>query len=420
MYLIEGKLPEELTVDLPTSKSLTHRTLILGSLNCGPTKIINPLKAEDTEITTKALNSLGSNWKVVDNGVDNSKPISNSSGEDIYLGNSGSSARFLLPLASYCDKPVKYYGTERMHQRPVGELLEALMMLGAKFEANNDALPVTVYPSQLQGGSISFPSLPSSQVVTSLMLAALWMENDLSIQLPDYTPSLPYIQMTVNLMQKLGCQVQYKSKEIDVMSIKPLKNWELKIEKDMSAASYWVVFALINGIKVTLEGVTLPSLQGDERIFEIAELAGSKVMLYNDKAVIEGSITKAFDVDCMDIPDLVPAVAVLAMFAPDTVTISNIKHLEYKESNRVQAIQDNLAKLGGKSEYTGGSLIIYPQKKYHSGIINSYNDHRIAMSFAIAGSKVDGVSVSNPECVNKSYPKFWNDFTWWKKVSEEV
>ncbi|GJQ61627.1 MAG: 3-phosphoshikimate 1-carboxyvinyltransferase 2 [Melioribacteraceae bacterium] len=415
MYLIKPEYKSEITVNLPSSKSLTHRSLILGSLNRGSTTIREKLVSEDTTITLEALKNLGAHWVEKDGVIRNNTILGANPGSEIFLGNSGSSARFLLPLAAFCKKPVKYYGVDRLHERPFNELLDSMMMLGIDLSRTNDGLPVVVYPSKVAGGSISFGSLPSSQVVTSLMISGLWMEKPLTIELPHNTPSLPYITMTYKLMKQLGLEVQFEQDTIFVANEPPENDWNLKIEKDYSAASYWVIYGLINDAKVILPGLTLPSLQGDHKILEIAELAGGNVMLYDDRTEITGRISKGINLDCGAVPDLVPALAVLAMFAPEKSALSNIRHLEYKESNRVAAIQQNISALGGSTEYQNGSLVIHPAKNYKSAEIKTFDDHRIAMSFAVAGCKIPEITIDKPECVQKSYPEFWNDFTHWEK-----
>jgi len=159
-----------------------------------------------------------------------------------------------------------------------------------------------------------------------------------------------------------------------------------------------------------LPGVTLPSLQGDERIFSIAEEAGASVMLFPDRVEISGGVRRGFSIDCRDIPDLVPSLSVLGLFSPEPLKLMNVSHLQFKESNRIEAIRQNIAAIGGQSDFQEGHLTIYPQKSYRGGRIQSFNDHRIAMSFAVAGSKIDGMIIDDPGCVAKSYPNFWEDF----------
>jgi len=417
MYCIRTANEKQFEINIPTSKSITHRILILSSLNSGNTIISNALKSRDTEITQAVLENMGGKFENNNNEEIVSKScIGKVKNEECFLGNSGSSARFLLPLASFVDKKIYFFGDQKLHERPFSEILNVLQKLGGKIESTNDTLPVTFSPGELNGGNVIFDSLPSSQIITSLMMSALWMKNDIKIELSEITPSLPYINMTYNLMKKLGLNLEISENQIWVKADKPDFNWNFKVEKDLSSASYWVILGLINSKKVILPGITLPSLQGDERIFEIAQLAGANVMLYDDKVEVEGEVENGFDVDCRDIPDLVPALSILGLFAPSPVTLRNVKHLEYKESNRIEAICKNINTLGGKTDYINEQLIIYPQRKYKGGIVNTFNDHRIAMSFAVAGSKIDNVYIDNPGCVKKSYPEFWEHFTYWDQT----
>jgi 3-phosphoshikimate 1-carboxyvinyltransferase len=416
MYRINSQKITEKTISLPSSKSISHRILILAGLNCGKTRIRNLLSAEDTEITLNALRKMGMESREEEGALLVSRPIGAVREGKIYLGNSGSSARFLLPLPTYGDKPVYFYGEPRLHQRPFGELFAALTQLGIRFESAHNSLPAKIYPGTVAGGSVRLGELPSSQFVTALMLSALWMKNDLHIQLPEYIPSAPYIKMTAKLMKSLGPEVEYGVKNITVKAEKPELEWNFSVEKDLSAASYWVVLGLIHGARITLPGITLPSLQGDEHIFAIAEEAGASVMLYPDRVEISGGIRRGLQIDCQDIPDLVPALSILGLFSPEALKLMNVTYLQYKESNRIEAIRQNIATLGGKSEFSEGHLTIFPQKAYHGGQIHSFNDHRIAMSFAVAGSKIDGVVIDNPRCVAKSYPDFWEDFSNWENI----
>ncbi len=396
-------------IHLPPSKSVSHRAFILAALNTGASLVESFLDADDTRITRDALIAFGAEITATENGLRFTKPIGSRKREKVYLGNSGSSARFLIPLASYTSAPVYFYGEPRLHERPFAELFTALNQVGARFEASGNTLPVTVSPAEMHGGIIRFGQLPSSQIITALMMAALWMKNDLTLILPDKTPSLPYIRMTYQLMQQLGMKVTYEGQNICVAAIRPYLDWYFRVEKDLSAASYWVLYGLINNCKVILPGVTLPSLQGDEKIFEIAEMVGGRIMLFTDRLEMDGRIDKGLVLDCHDIPDLVPALAVLGMFAPEPFKLMHIKHLEYKESNRVAAIQKNIAKLGGETVYTDNHLTIIPKKRYRPALIQTFNDHRIAMSFGIAGTQIAGIKIDSPDCVNKSYPAFWQD-----------
>lgn len=410
MYRILTPKIIEKTISLPASKSLSHRMAILAGLNGGHTVIENFLEADDTEITLNALRNMGMEVHREGERLEISHPIGTLQEKDIYLGNSGSSARFLLPLGAFLNQPVRFYGEPRLHQRPFGALFAALGELGIQFSAVNNSLPATVYPGTAQGGSVRLQNLHSSQIVTALMLAALWMHNDLIVQLPEEIPSAAYIRMTHQLMARLGLPVEYSGNHIWVKAQKPAAQWNYRIEKDLSAASYWVVLGLIHEARIIFPGVRLPSLQGDEQIFSIAREVGANVVYYPERVEIQGGIRRGLNIDCREIPDLVPALSVLGLFSPAPLKLGNVSHLSYKESNRIEAIQQNIAAIGGRSQYRQGDLTIFPAKQYRGAVINTFNDHRIAMSFALAGSRIPGIVIDNPGCVSKSYPRFWSDF----------
>ena len=416
MYRITPDRAEDQQINLPSSKSITHRILILACLNRGTTKIFNALRSEDTEITITALQKMGATIDVDHDNLLISKQIGETTDPEIYLGNSGSSARFLIPLGTFLDKKVRFYGNERLHKRPFGELLTAIAHFGHRFEATDNSLPVITYPGRSTGGAITFDTLPSSQIVTGLMMAALKMKKNLTVRMADGIPSIPYIRMTANLMKRLRLNVEFSKTKIYVKAIQPELDWTLNVERDFSAASYWVIYALINNTKIILKNMNIPSLQGDEEILNIAEMVGADIMLHSDRIEIDGKIERAFDVDCENTPDLVPALGTLSLFCPSKCRMRNVQFLEYKESNRIKALQENIDRLGGKSEYKDGELTIIPQKSYKGDLIDTHDDHRIAMSFAMAGTRIGGVIIDNPHCVNKSYPGFWTDFRHWESI----
>lgn len=418
MYQIIADKAQDQEITLPSSKSITHRLLILAALNHGSTKISNALIAEDTEITKNALRAMGAEIEGEGDSFTITKPIGESLESEIFLGNSGSSARFLIPLGTFLDKSMRFYGTDRLHKRPFAELLDAIAHFGHKFDATDKSLPLLTHPGRSEGGMIEFDVLPSSQIITGLMMASLNMNKNLVVRMKSGIPSLPYIKMTAELMRRLRLNVEFSKTQIRVESIQPDLDWTLNVEKDFSAASYWVIYALINQVKVVLKNMNIPSLQGDEEILNIAESVGAEIMLHSDKIEINGKIKRSFDVSCEDTPDLVPALGILALFCPSECRMRNVKFLEYKESNRIQALQDNIKQIGGQSVYENGELTIQPQKSYKGNVIDTFDDHRIAMSFAMAGTRIPGITIDIPDCVNKSYPDFWKDFANWQEIQE--
>lgn len=388
---------------------------ILGSLNLGPTRIRHLLASEDLEITQTALQNMGMKSRQTGDVLEIEAPIGAVRKPEAFLGNSGSSARFLIPLAAHLDQPFRFFGTERLHERPFSQVFDACERLGIRVEHAKGTLPATVHPAKIPGGKIAFENLPTSQIITALMMSALWMADDLTIELQENIPSLPYISMTYKLMKRLNLPVEFSRNKIWIKAKKPDFIWNFTVEKDLSAAGYWVALGLIHGAKIALSDVMLPSLQGDERIFEIAEQLGADVMLYPDRVEISGGVERGATVDCRDIPDLVPTLSVIGMFAPSPVKLTGVENLRFKESDRITAVQKNIAAVGGKSEYADGALTIFPQKKYRGAVLQAFNDHRIAMSFALAGTRIPGVAIDEPLCVRKSYPAFWDDFNYWEE-----
>jgi len=250
-------------------------------------------------------------------------------------------------------------------------------------------------------------------------MAALRMKKNLTVNMTSGMPSLPYIKMTADLMKRLRLKVEFSRSQIKVEAAQPDLDWTYNVEKDFSAASYWVIYALINNTKVILKNMNVPSLQGDEEILNIADTVGAEIMLYTDRIEINGKISRPFDINCENTPDLVPALGVLALFCPSSCRMRNVKYLEFKESNRIQALQDNIKQIGGKSEYKDDVLTVFPQKSYRGKVVDTFDDHRIAMSFAMAGTRISDIIVDKPDCVNKSYPGFWKDFSDWQDVQKD-
>lgn len=404
-------------VRLPASKSLTHRALFLAGINGKETVIANASVCEDTAATHGALQSLGAQLsRLSPSQIDCQRSIGRVNNDAIDCRESGTTARLILPFCTAVDRPVWVDGAPSLRRRPFAALLRALKALGCKYETAGNGLPIRIFPSRLSGGSIQFGELPSSQFISSLLLAAPLMENHLEIHWSCRPPSFPYIEQTVRLMERSGLAVQLRDDGI-LAENRPLQQpLTFQIEPDFSAVAFWGVLALISGIEIELPGVVRSGLQGDEAILELLNQAGGIVQENKDGVSIRGEVSRPLKVDCRNTPDLAPALAVLTLFAPSPSTLYGVQHLQVKESNRLAAIQQNIAMLGGKSEVNEDSLTIYPQHFYRPAELDSYNDHRIAMSFAIAGARIPGLIIKNAGCVDKSYPNFWRDFPWWQPL----
>ncbi len=413
MYKILNTDVRELTINLPSSKSLTHRAYILSAVTGKESLVRNPLESEDTLITKNILSDWGLIFEETGEGVKISGSISRRGEETIYLANSGSTARFLLPLASYLNKPVRFTGDEEIYRRPFKSLFEAIRDLSGTIEAGDNSLPATVYPAKLSGGELIFENLSSSQIISGLMMAAPLMEKELQLKIPVDTPSLAYVKMTFDFMRKTGFRIFMEDRKINIFPKIPEKGLDIEIEKDLSAAAIWVALALVSGIHIDFPGVSLKSIQGDRIIFDIAEAVGAKVREYPGGVEVSGRINKSMDLDCRNVPDLVPALSVAALFAPGQSVFRNVNHLKHKESDRIRSISENINLIGGKAEFDNNNMLITPSDKYSGGKIRCYNDHRIAMSFAMAGAVIENILIDQPEAVKKSYPDFWEHFTFY-------
>lgn len=398
-------------IDLPGSKSETHRMLIMGGLNKGKTVIQDPLWCDDTEVTLNALQVMGMKVERTQREIRIYQPIGNAEGDSIQLKDSGSSARFLVPLAGFTNAPLNLSGSKRLHQRPMKQLFEILKRFGAKIEDSDGHLPARIFPGSLTGGEIAFEKLPSSQYISALMMVAPLMEKPLTIHLGESIPSFPYIDLTASIMRDFSIPVELDDRLISVQNRLPSADITLRVGKDMSAASYWVVLGLIHGAEIRFKNLHLPSRQGDEFVFQVAEEMGAEIKVFQNEVLMRGKIEKGFHVDCYQFPDIVPSLSILGLFSPEPCTISNIAHLRYKESDRIEAILKNIKTIGGNAEYIRDELRIAPGSQFKPGIIESFNDHRIAMSFAIAGTRIDGITIDNPACVAKSYPGFWDQLS---------
>lgn len=361
--------PVKININLPSSKSLTQRALLLNYLSGNKGKIINLLYCDDTKYLKAALEK--------------------SLKGRIYLGNAGTAVRFLLPflkVGAIID------GDNNMKKRPHHDLLKALADLGIKTKSNHGKLPVKILSRNIQKKEIIIDASKSSQYLSSLLMLAPTLSHGLIINVKSKIVSKPYIDLTLDIMKKYGVKVE--NNNYKKFNIKPQKYKKIDyiVEADASSASYWLAYNHITGSKIKLNNLNLKSKQGDIKFIQALK------QLKQGKSV--------FDFNSM--PDCVMSMAIAAIFTNRKITIKNIANLRIKETDRLSALHYNLNKLGIKNIITIDSITIWgaPGFKPVGGArIKTYNDHRIAMAFGILGLKID-----KPECVNKSYPNFWKDY----------
>ncbi len=399
------------TITIPPSKSVTHRLLILAAVARQPVRIINPLRSNDTLATLRALQQLG--YRIEEEAEafvfrgfrERNQPVS------LQVGDSGTTARFITALAALHQPPITIDGSPRMRQRPMAELLQALRHLGAEIDDDNGHLPLTIRRSISRGGAVPLDVSRSSQYLSALLLIAPALREGLTIRLQTPLVSASYVDLTVGLLQQAGVSCVRRGEQFEIPGASQISlPLTLPVEGDYSSAGYFIAGAMLTGGEVRFKGLVKNSAQGDRRILSLVERIGGEVQWEGDILKVRGKNSfPGFQEDCVHCPDLVPTLAVLALFASTPSFLQNIAHLQYKESDRIQAVIENIERLGGKAYREGEHLVIVPQE-LHGATLPTYNDHRLAMSFALVGLRVPNVRIEHPETVAKSFPNFWEIF----------
>jgi 3-phosphoshikimate 1-carboxyvinyltransferase len=418
---------------VPTSKSLTHRALIIAAFAANASakaaQVHNPLRSDDTTLTLEALRRMGYPITVRKNsdGVEvvefAGKRIPPSDSPRIDIHHSGTSARLLTAVAAIqhlaSGQFIEIDGSERMRQRPMQELIQPLSALGAELRHENGFLPIRIaasLPDSENQASVRVDASKSSQFLSALLLIAPLLKAGLRIEIQGAIASQSYSDMTIAQMRDAGVEVKEwrENGVVTHYTIAGGQSYQMPnytVEGDYSSASYPLAAAAITGGSVTITNLRQHSPQGDRAIVDILQAFGAKVEWKPEGLTLTGDKPlRGVDWDMNSSPDIVPTVAVVAMFATGRSTFRNIEHLRYKESDRVQAVIENIERLGGRSLVEGNALVVEPVKGLHGASIPTFDDHRMAMSFALAGLKTPSVVIENPSCVAKSYPDFWRDF----------
>ncbi len=404
-----GRLDGE--VAAPPSKSISHRLMILGAVSGEPVTIQNVLWCQDTEVTYQALRAMGylleregevvfcRGWR-----SPGRKSIS------IQLGESGSSARFLLAVATRTPGHFLLDGSARLRHRPLQPLVEGLQHLGAEIDARQGLLPLTVRGGRLTGGRVLLDASVSSQFVTALLLIAPFLPEGLEVHWQGPVASYPYVELTLALLTRAGINWEVIGNGIRIQGNQSLKHHQFSVEGDFSNASYFLAGALIGGGEILCRGLTPNSAQGDRAIVCYLEEMGGRLTWEGDllRATC-GAALRGIEANLQRCPDLVPTLAVAALFANGRSRFTGIGHLALKESNRILSVAENARRLGARVQADAESLTIDPGP-LKGAILPAYRDHRIAMAFALAGLRVPAVIVREAGAVAKSYPGYWQDF----------
>jgi 3-phosphoshikimate 1-carboxyvinyltransferase len=408
-------------VTMPGSKSLSHRALIAAALAAGESRITNLLVCEDTSFTLQGLRGLGIDIRH-DNGV---TIVAGQGGRfpdspairTLVLGNSGTSLRLLLSTAALGGGEKVLTGSPRLQKRPVGELVRALKGLGVKkiTARQGDFPPVHIRSDGITGGLVRLTGRESSQYLSSLLLAAPYASTEVEIEVEQTPVSGPYVDLTLEVMKRFGVEVQRDDyRFFRVPAGRPYQPVHFPVEGDASSASYFWAAAAVSGGTVATENIwPLTSGQGDLAFLEILEKMGCSVKKEARRVIVQGSDPAGLEADMSRMPDLVPTLAAVALFARGKTIIRNVPHLRYKESDRLHALWEEWTRLGARIEELPDGLIIEGRAPLQGALCDPHDDHRLAMSLAVVGLRVPGIEIQDEHCVAKSFPGFWE---WWDSL----
>ncbi|MFC2031853.1 3-phosphoshikimate 1-carboxyvinyltransferase [Chloroflexota bacterium] len=391
----------------PSSKSYTLRGLMCAALSSGKSEIINPLSSDDTEAGMNVLSEIGVRvhqernlWEVI--GDNFREPDT-----DLFCGESAATLRFMAAICSVVPGRCRLVGGPSLSQRPVKPLVEALRQLGINCSCQGETAPVVVNGRALGGGITEIPGNVSSQFVSALLLVSPFAEKGIEINLTTPLESQPYVLMTLECLEKFGVKVtasrNLRQFEVSRQTYQPAK---YHVEGDWSSASYLLALGALSG-EVEVANLNLDSLQGDKILLNYLRDMGALIEVNQDSVTVRKSRLKAIKADLTDYTDLLPTMAVLAAAADGISQFTGIERTRIKESNRVAALRKGLERMGVEVIEENNSLTIVGSTPKGS-VIDSQNDHRIAMAFGILGSVAGETTIDNAECVAKTFSQFWD------------
>ncbi len=399
----------------PGSKSITNRAIVVAALADGNSTLSGLLDSEDTQVMIESWRRLGigirhdpESARLDIAGCRGQIPAASA---DLFLANSGTSMRFLTAAVALGRGTYRLDGVPRMRERPIEELLAALRSLGtdAVSELGTGSPPVVVRADGLRGGHVRIGGTESSQFTSALLMAAPLAASDVTIEVAGSLVSEPFVRMTIEVMKQFGASVsQNTAGQFRVSGNQRFHGRELAIEPDATAASYFWAAAAITSGEVTVEGIGTSSVQGDVAFVDLLEQMGAAVVRRPDSITVTGGPLRGIEADMSAISDTALTLAVVAAFADSSTTIKNVAHIRKQETDRVRAMAAELRRIGAIVDERPDGLCIHPGR-LHGARIETYNDHRVAMSLALAGLRVPGIVITNPGCTAKTYPKYFDD-----------
>lgn len=415
--------PVDATVQVPGSKSVTNRALIVAALADGASTILNPLFSDDSYWLMDALTRLGfsvhadrSRAEITILGqagkVPNIEPK-----VEVYVGNAGTAARFLPPLLSLGDDEYRIDGTLRMRERPVNDLVESLRQLGGniRYGGEQGRFPLVISGGGLLGGVAKVESSKSSQFLSGLLMSAPYAKEKITLEVEGETVSRPYIGITLGVMKAFGGIVDVDPGQ-GLYTVLPgvYEPRQYEVEPDASAASYFMAAAAVTGGHIKIPGLGSHTSQGDMRFLEVLQRMGCGVDVQSNHVEVRGpQRLKGVEVDMNDFSDTMMTLAAIAPFAEGPTSITNIEHTRHQETDRISAVANELGRMGVEVEEKESSLRIIPEADKLIGSrvkptdVKTYGDHRMAMSFALTGLIVPGIRIQDPVCVTKTFPNYF-------------
>ncbi len=406
-------------VNIPGSKSISNRALLLATLAKGKTTLTNLLDSDDIRYMLESLKQLGVNYQLSENNTvceleGLGKPLSTTQAQTLFLGNAGTAMRPLCAALTLGSGEFTLTGEPRMEERPIGDLVDSLRQLGASvsYLKNDGFPPLTINADGLNGGEVEIAGDLSSQFLTALLMVAPLTKDTVNINIKGELVSKPYIDITIALMAQFGVEVinhDYRRFEIQTgqQYVSPGK---VLVEGDASSASYFLAAGAIQGGEVKVTGVGKLSIQGDVKFADVLEKMGADIEWGDDYIIARQAKLTAVDLDMNHIPDAAMTIATAALFAEGTTRITNIYNWRIKETDRLSAMATELRKVGAIVEEGHDFIAVTPPQVLNTAAIDTYNDHRMAMCFSMLAFADCGITINDPDCTSKTFPTYFTEF----------
>ena len=407
------------TVNLPGSKSVSNRALLLAALAKGTTRLTNLLDSDDIRHMLNALTQLGVQYQLSDcktictvEGL--GRAFSATEKQSLFLGNAGTAMRPLCAALCLSEGEFELTGEPRMEERPIGSLVDSLRQAGAEIEylKNTDYPPLLIKGTGLTGGKVQIDGSVSSQFLTAFLMAAPMASADTEVEIIGELVSKPYIEITLHIMKQFGINVEHDNYQS--FTIRGQQTYtapgDFLVEGDASSASYFLAAAAIKGGKIRVTGIGKNSIQGDIHFADVIAAMGGKITWADTYIEAEVGELTAVDMDMNHIPDAAMTIATAALFAKGTTRISNVYNWRVKETDRLAAMATELRKVGAAVDEGHDYITITPPTQLQHAAIDTYNDHRMAMCFSLVALSDTPVTINDPGCTSKTFPNFFEQF----------